>query len=116
MVELLVLLLLDRVARPGPKRGGLVDRLGLAAVRRKLDRHRDVVGVGFDDAAQPDRVEELGGVVPQVQRDRGAAAFALGRLDREAALAVGCPAPGVVAACAPGRDRDRSAARRMNRN
>ena len=79
VVELLVLLVGDLGLGPGPERARLVDLLGRLgfAIRFGLaleqDRHRDVVGVAAHDLAQAVRVEELLGVVAQMQGHRGAA-------------------------------------------
>ena len=85
---------------------GLLGRAVVLRRRRRAlvlaleqDRHGDVVGVVAHDLAQAPLVEELLGVVAQVQDHRGAARRRLRhRLDREAAAAVGVPAPGVLLA------------------
>ena len=55
------------------------------------DRMLDEVGVLLDDLAQAVLLEELLGILAEVQDDVGAAGGALGRLDGELALAVGFP-------------------------
>ena len=74
----------------------LAVRLGLGL---QQNRDRDVVGIAARDLAQAELVEELLGVLAQVQDDARAARRALRRLlDREAAAAIGTPAPGVLLA------------------
>ena len=110
VIELLVLLVGDLRFGAGPQRARLVDllrRLRAAVVLRlavglglgpEQDRDGDVVRVVAHDLAQAPLVEELLGVVAQVQDHRGPARRRVRGLDREAAAAVGLPAPGVLLA------------------
>src|SRR5438105_9383507 len=97
MIELGVLLGRDLRARPGPQRRGAVDRLLLIAVG-KNDRQGDMIGIALDDLPQPMRFQVLLIALADMQGDAGAARHVGGRLDREAALAVGSPAPALAVA------------------
>ena len=110
LVELLVLVLADIVARPGPQRFGGVDgfEFGLGGVLlfpllflRHPHRHGNVVGVAPHHRAQTKAVRELAGVVLEVQGHARAPGRRLHALDGELFLAVGLPARRLLLSGAP---------------
>ena len=102
-VEIGVFRGLDLGLRLGPQRRAVGDlrRLG-ARLLDDRDRHRHVAGLRLDHALDGVALGVGLGVVHQMQHDAGAARAARRRAsagrDRERALAVGRPAPGLVAA------------------
>ena len=100
-VELRVLLGLDLVPRPGPERGGLVDRLTV-----HLDRDRDVVGIGLDYRSQPCRLQELVLAFPQMEQDFGAVRLPFRLRDRELSPPVRFPGERFVGAGGARDDAD----------
>ncbi len=90
LVELVVLVLLDLVLGPSPKRGRAVDRFFALLVTFfvHLDGQRNMVGKTLDDGSKLETVEELVHVLAKVQHHLGAALGDLHVLDAEFALAV----------------------------
>ena len=110
LVELLVFVIADVFSVPCPERRRAVDALvfgrslfllflvfvGTVIDCQHVDRQRNVVGVLFDDVAQSEIVREFFFTLFQMQRDHRTARFLFGVFEREAALAVGFPAHGLV--------------------
>ena len=65
-----------------------------------------MVGIARDDGLEAQRLQELAGILAQMEHDRGAAGDILGRRDAELALALGDPAPALGFAGAPAEDLD----------
>ena len=106
VVELAVLVLADLAPRPAPERRALVDHLLLAALVLEPDRQADMVGVGLDDGADAERLQELPRLLAQVELDAGAACgVGLGR-DGEGARPVRAPAPALGLVRPAGHDLD----------
>ena len=98
LVEGLVVVLGEFGLRPRPQGRGLVDRLhALALSLLHADGEGDVIGVLVNDGAQAPDVEELVGVLAQVQHDLGAAFGLLDGLDLVLAVAPGTPAHAMLA-------------------
>ena len=108
LVELLVLLFGDVLLGAGPQGAGLVHGFPLAGLDHLAglalflaflplflfhqDGQADMVGILGDDLLELVAVEELLGIVTQVQDDAGAALGALDLLDLEVARAAADPA------------------------
>ena len=114
VIELLVVVVADLVARPGPQGGGPVQglvpgRLAVLAFRwgaGQDHRNRDVVGMGLDGLPQPLGFEELVLPLGQVQDHPRAAGHAAGFRDGELAPPVRQPAPALRLAGLAGQHRD----------
>ena len=117
LVELLVLLVGDVLLGASPERLGRVDRLagggrlGLVALALgldplELDRVSQEVRVALDQVAQPVAVGVLVLVLLEVQHDARPALGPLAGLERELALGLAAPGPGLVALGGAARDLD----------
>ena len=99
LVKLIVLIVVDFLARSRPQRGGTVDRfLALPVYLNHSDGDGDVVGIFTDDGLQPVGVEKVVLTRPQLQDHLGAARFTLDVFDRVTALPVRAPAHAVFGA------------------
>src|SRR5699024_9877802 len=102
VVELLVVLVADLAFRAHPEGTLGVQPLRIALAHEPY-RYRQMIGVGLDDLAQSVGFQILLGILLEVQGDARSprrSLIALG--EREAATAVGLPAPALLFAGAPG--------------
>ena len=105
VVEFLVVLVGNLALRPRPQGRGLVQGLFLLAVKED-DGEGDVVGIGADDGLDPLLLQELLGVLLEMQGDDRAAGGLLARLHGVFAEPVGGPQPAGALAGLAGQDLD----------